>query len=94
MGWVAPTIVLAGVTILWGMLVSMQSRLGRLEHRLNLLLRHFNLEPTAGTELSDRVKNLADDPSRKIEAIKVHREETGVGLAEAKAAVEAYMNRR
>jgi ribosomal protein L7/L12 len=40
--------------------------------------------------LSDRVKELASDPSRKIEAIKAYREETGAGLAEAKAAVEAY----
>jgi ribosomal protein L7/L12 len=29
---------------------------------------------------------------RKIEAIKVYREETGVGLTEAKEAVEAYIH--
>lgn len=41
--------------------------------------------------LSDRVKELARDPTRKIEAIKLYREETGEGLAEAKEAVEAYV---
>lgn len=38
---------------------------------------------------SDRVRELARDPARKIEAIKAYREETGAGLAEAKEAVEA-----
>jgi hypothetical protein len=42
--------------------------------------------------LSDRVKELARDPNRKVEAIALHREETGADLAEAKAAVEAYIN--
>jgi hypothetical protein len=51
---------------------------------------------TSGTNakaaLSDRVKQLASDPSKKIEAIKTYREETGAGLAEAKEAVEAFIN--
>jgi Ribosomal protein L7/L12 C-terminal domain len=41
--------------------------------------------------VSDRVRVLASDPNRKIEAIKALQEETGLGLAEAKAAVEAIM---
>ncbi len=41
--------------------------------------------------LSDRVKEAANDPDRKIEAIKLFREETGAGLAEAKMAVEQYI---
>lgn len=44
-------------------------------------------------DLSARVKAIADDPSRFIEAIKVYREESGAGLAEAKNAVEAYVRR-
>jgi ribosomal protein L7/L12 len=46
----------------------------------------------AAAPLSDRVKDIARDPSRKIEAIQAHREETGAGLAEAKDAVESYIN--
>ena len=42
--------------------------------------------------LSERVKELARDPSRKIEAIKVYREETGTGLKDAKDAVEAFID--
>jgi hypothetical protein len=70
------------------------ARLRRLEAKVDLILAHLGLEyagPTAAGGLSDEVKALADDPARKIQAIKLHREQTGVGLAEAKAAVEAYM---
>ncbi len=38
---------------------------------------------------SERVRAIAQDPKRKIEAIKLYREETGAGLKEAKEAVEA-----
>jgi ribosomal protein L7/L12 len=36
---------------------------------------------------------LADDPAKKISAIKLHRQQTGVGLKEAKDAVEAYIHK-
>ena len=42
----------------------------------------------------NHLEELAADPRRKIEAIKVYREETGAGLAEAKEAVEAFINNR
>jgi hypothetical protein len=42
--------------------------------------------------LSDRCKEAARDPARKIEAIRIYREETGLGLREAKAAVEAFIS--
>ncbi len=41
--------------------------------------------------LSDRVKEIARDPARKIEAIKLYREETGAGLLQSKEAVEAFI---
>lgn len=42
--------------------------------------------------LSERVKLIADDPHRKLDAIKAHLEETGISLGEAKRAVEEYIN--
>jgi ribosomal protein L7/L12 len=69
------------------------ARLHRLEAKVDLILRHLGLEyqgPAPG-ELSAEVKALADDPARKIAAIALHRKETGVGLKEAKDAVEAYL---
>ncbi len=71
---------------------SLAARVGRIERKLNALLRHHGVDPTQGLPLSDRVKRLADDSATKIEAIKVYREETGAGLAYAKEAVEAYIH--
>jgi hypothetical protein len=68
------------------------ARFRGIERKLNALLRHHGVDPTQGLLLSDRVKQLAADPARKIEAIKLYREETGAGLAEAKEAVEAFIN--
>jgi hypothetical protein len=73
------------------------ARLRRLEAKLDLILRHLGIEykdPATASGLSEEVKALADDPIRKIYAIKLHREQTGVGLKEAKDAVEAYMASR
>src|SRR5262245_33244721 len=70
--------------------------LRRLEGKVDLILQHLGLEykgPAPG-ELSEEVKALADDPARKIAAIALHRKETGVGLKEAKDAVEAYLSGR
>lgn len=43
--------------------------------------------------LSDSIKAIADDPRRKIEAVKAYKLETGAGLAVAKRVVEDYINR-
>ena len=68
-----------------------RNRLKRIEHKLDLILTHLGLDytppPTA------QWQELAGDPSRKISAIKAYREEYGVGLAEAKRAVEEYMQK-
>jgi ribosomal protein L7/L12 len=45
---------------------------------------------TPAPALSQHVKDIARDPSRKIAAIKAYRDETGAGLKEAKDAVEAW----
>jgi hypothetical protein len=73
------------------------ARLRRLEAKLDLVLRHLGLEyhgPATPGGLSDEVKALADDPTQKIRAIALHRQETGVSLKEAKDAVEAYLASR
>jgi len=73
-----------------------RERLRRLEAKVDAMLNHLGVtyqDPiTAG--LSAEVKELADDPNKKIQAIKLQREQTGMGLKEAKDAVEAYMEGR
>jgi hypothetical protein len=69
-----------------------RDRLRRVEHKLDLVMTHLGLDytPPAKTAWQD----LADDPSRRIPAIKAYRDEHGVGLAEAKRAVEDYIEGR
>ncbi|MGD1086281.1 MAG: hypothetical protein ABSA47_16215 [Verrucomicrobiota bacterium] len=65
--------------------------LRRIERKLDALLKHQGVSlPPLGT-MSEEVKQLARDPSRKIEAIKLHREQTGLGLAEAKSDIEDFI---
>ena len=63
-------------------------RLRRVEYKLDLVLTHLGIEYVPPAKAAWQA--LADDPARKIAAIKAYREETGSSLADAKAAVEAY----
>ena len=70
------------------------TRLIRLECKIDLVMKHLGIEYSSTSspgELSVEVKALANDPSQKIQAIKLHREQSGLGLKEAKDAVEAYI---
>ena len=63
--------------------------LRRLECKLDALLKHHGVE--LPSRLSPEVQRLAKDPSQKIAAIKLHREQNpGLGLAEAKADIEDF----
>src|SRR5215471_12679708 len=66
----------------------------RIEAKLDAILGKLGIQPPdpgAASGLSPGVRQLAD-VGQKIQAIKLHREETGLGLKEAKDAVEAYLN--
>jgi ribosomal protein L7/L12 len=47
-------------------------------------------KPQSQVSMSEEVQRLARDPAQKIAAIKLHREQTGLGLAEAKANIEDF----
>lgn len=66
-----------------------QVNVSRLERKLDALLKHQGV--ALPTKLSPEVQMMARDPSQKIAAIKLHREQNpGLGLAEAKADVEEF----
>lgn len=66
--------------------------LGRIEAKLDLLLKQGGIEfdpyRTVPREVVDAVQG-----GRKIEAIKLYRRATGLGLREAKSAIEALQQR-
>lgn len=68
----------------------LRSRINELEDRLNFLYRQLNIEyanpnsdPIFSTQIQEALRR-----GNKIEAIKIYRERTGVGLAEAKEAID------
>jgi ribosomal protein L7/L12 len=68
----------------------LRSRINELEDRLKALYRHLNLEyavPGADPAMSPKIRE-ALRRGNKIEAIKIYRELTGVGLAEAKEVID------
>ena len=69
-----------------------RDRLRRVEHKLDLILTHLGIDYVKLAK--GEWQELADDPTRKIEAIRVYREQHGGGLAEAKKAVEDYIEGR
>ena len=73
----------------------LKSRINELEDRLKFLYQRLNIEyadPRSDPLLSPQIQE-ALRRGNKIEAIKIYRESTGVGLAEAKQAVENLESR-
>ena len=68
---------------------SADRRSSRLEAKVDLILAHLGIEYALSTDAE--WQKLAAQPGMKIFAIKAYREAKGVGLAEAKKAVEDYM---
>ncbi len=61
-------------------------RLAALDHKLDLILKNLGIDPHEG--LDTRIVELVRG-GQKIEAIKLYRSQTGVGLKEAKDYVES-----
>jgi len=57
----------------------------RLERKVDLILKHLGIDPNQGVD--EKIMELMKS-GQKIEAIKLYREQTGVGLKEAKDYVE------
>ena len=78
-----------------------EERIRRLEEQVAQLYAHLGLSPDVGVDrfaevgaggLDAEVQQLVTS-GKKINAIKLHRERTGLGLAEAKDAIEAWERR-
>ncbi len=70
--------------------LALKSRISELEDKLQFLYRRLNIDytdPNSDPALVHQVQE-ALRRGNKIEAIKIYRELTGVGLAEAKQAIE------
>jgi ribosomal protein L7/L12 len=71
-------------------ILALKSRINELEDRLKFIYRRLNIdyvEPNSDPVLSPQIQE-ALRRGNKIEAIKIYREMTGVGLAEAKQVID------
>jgi len=71
-------------------ILALKSRIDELESRLKFIYRRLNIEyvdPNSDPVLSPQIQE-ALRRGNKIEAIKIYRELTGVGLAEAKQVID------
>ncbi|MBL7261554.1 ribosomal protein L7/L12 [Paractinoplanes lichenicola] len=68
------------------------ARLAAIERKLDTIMNHLGIEEPATTEDPEVLAHLMR--GEKIQAIKVYRERTGAGLAEAKNAVERMARER
>ena len=71
-------------------ILALKARIEELEGRLKFVYRHLNLDfvdnhpdPMLSPQIQDALRR-----NNKIEAIKIYRELTGAGLAEAKQAID------
>jgi ribosomal protein L7/L12 len=70
--------------------LALKSRISELEDKLQFLYRRLNIDyidPNSDAALAPQVQE-ALRRGNKIEAIKIYRELTGVGLVEAKQAID------
>ncbi len=82
---------IALLLVFGGWTVGLGRRLRNIEHSISAILRHFNIDPTVVTPPSDRVKELAADPARRIEAMRLYRQESRADLRVAKATIDALV---
>jgi ribosomal protein L7/L12 len=86
--------VAALMVLVLNLLWAIDRRSRRNERNLVALMAHLGVSGSEPPEPSDAVKALAADPSRKIAAIEAYRIETGLGLLEAKEAIERLTSAR
>jgi ribosomal protein L7/L12 len=75
--------------------LALKSRISELEDKLQFLYRRLNIDytdPNADPARSPQIQE-ALRRGNKIEAIKIYRELTGVGLAEAKQVIDGLESR-
>jgi ribosomal protein L7/L12 len=82
-------ILAAAVALYFGLVLhAIERRQSQIEQSLLVLSRHLGLVGEAGSAPSERVRGLAADRGRYVEALKAYREETGADLKQAQRVVD------
>ena len=85
---VTDCVLLALLVMANGLALTHTRRIQELERKINLVLSHLGIDPTAEVAPSSHVIDLASDPRHRIAAMKAYREQTGAGIRQAKAVID------
>jgi ribosomal protein L7/L12 len=72
-------------------IVSVRFALARVERKIAHIAAFLHIDTSTNPPLSERVQELARQPGSKMAAIRRYSADTGLGLVESAAAVEAYL---
>jgi ribosomal protein L7/L12 len=78
----------AAVVLMWIRVERTSTQINALQSQLIALRRELGVAPELSTEPSERVRRLAADASKTVDAIKAYREESSADLKAAKQVVE------
>jgi cell division protein FtsL len=73
-------------------IVSVRFALARVERKIAHIAASLHIDTSTPPPLSERVQELARHPESKREAIRRYSADTGLGLVESAAVVEAYLS--
>ena len=82
----------AGFLVIYLAIRSIDRKQTEIEQRMLLIFRHLGLLAETGSEPSAKVKSLAADRDRYIEALQTYRAETGSDLKQAQRAIESLQS--
>jgi ribosomal protein L7/L12 len=71
--------------------VAVRFAVARIERKVAHVAAFLRIDTSKPPPPSERVRDLARQPGRKIEAIRAYSADTGLGVVEAAAALEAHL---
>ena len=74
--------------LVWFRIERIGAQVSHLNEQLENLRRELGVSPALSPEPSERVRQIASDSKRTIEAIKTYRQESGTDLKKAKQVIE------
>jgi ribosomal protein L7/L12 len=91
---VLPYFLGTAVVLIWIRVEQISTQINELQNQMITLRRELGFLPGLSTEPSERVRSLAADATKTLEAIRAYREESGADLKAAKSVVEQLRNGR
>jgi hypothetical protein len=84
-------IVFLAVLLVVYQIVVIRFSVARIERKLAHVAAFLHIDTSKSPPPSERVRDLARQPGRKLDAVRAYSGDTGLGVVESAAAIEAYL---